>query len=61
MMSRNDTASQGATVEVRHVCDDEEPTQRIEILALTEDDTACAAWMKRGREQAQRRDQRRGL
>jgi hypothetical protein len=55
-MSADATTSGNDTVRNRTVVPDDEPTQRIEILALSEADTVCAEWMQRGRNLSKRRE-----
>ena len=54
-MSTNTRGGLDDTVKMRGVCPDDEPTQRIDIVALSAADTACAEWMQRARELAAKR------
>ena len=55
-MSADATTSGNDTIRNPGALPDDEPTQRIEILALSEADTVCAEWMQRGRNLAKRRE-----
>jgi len=55
-MSADATTSGNDTIRNPGALPDDEPTQRIEILALSEADTVCAEWMQRGRNLAKGRE-----